>query len=83
MKILHIAYFGRSGKLNGIYEAVTCLANAQIKLNNDVKIAITTKQSVVDEQYIYYTPTTKKLRLYLIVTSLISWCLTLCTKYNR
>ena len=62
MKILHIAYFGRSGKLNGIYEAVTCLANAQIKLNNDVKIAITTKQSVVDEQFIYYTPTTKEFK---------------------
>ena len=82
MKILHIAYFGRRGKLNGIYEAVTCLANAQIKLNNDVKIAITTKQSVVDEQFIYYTPTTKEIKT-LLVTSLILWCLTLYTKYNR
>lgn len=60
MKILHIAYFGRSGKLNGIYEAVTHLANAQIKLNNEVKIAITTEHSVVDEQFIYYTPTIHK-----------------------
>lgn len=62
MKILHIAYFGRSGKLNGIYEAVTCLASAQISLNNDVKIAITTEQSVVDGQFIHYTPTTKKFK---------------------
>lgn len=59
MKILHIAYFGRSGKLNGIYEAVTCLAKAQVKLGNDVKIAITTKHSIADEQHIYYTPNTK------------------------
>ena len=65
MKILHIAYFGRVGKLNGIYEAVTCLANAQIKLNNEVKIAITTKQSVVDEHFIYYTPTINEFKLLL------------------
>ena len=62
MKILHIAYFGRTGKLNGIYEAVTCLANAQIKLNTEVKIAITTRQSIDDEQFIYYTPTTKQFK---------------------
>lgn len=62
MKILHIAYFGKTGKLNGIYEAVTCLANAQIKLSNEVKIAITTKQSVVDEHFIYYTPSTKEFK---------------------
>ena len=62
MKILHIAYFGREGKLNGIYEAVTCLANAQMKLRHEVKIAITTMQSVVDEQFIYYTPTTKEFK---------------------
>ena len=62
MKILHIAYFGRRGKLNGIYEAVTCLAKAQTKLNNEVKIAITTQQSVVDEHFIYYTPTIKEFK---------------------
>ena len=56
MKILHIAYFGRSGKLNGIYEAVTCLAEAQRKLGHEVKVAITTRQSVVDEETIYFTP---------------------------
>lgn len=56
MKILHIAYFGRSGKLNGIYEAVTCLAEAQRKLEHEVKIAITTRQSVVDEETIFFTP---------------------------
>ena len=62
MKILHIAYFGKTGKLNGIFEAVTCLASAQIKLNIDVKIAITTKQSVADNQFIYYIPTTKQFK---------------------
>lgn len=62
MKILHIAYFGRSGKLNGIYEAVTSLARSQIGLNNEVKIAITSEHSVVDEQFIYYTPTTKEFK---------------------
>ncbi len=62
MKILHIAYFGRSGKLNGIYEAVTCLANAQKKMNSEVQIAITTNHSIVDKQFIHYTPDIKEFK---------------------
>lgn len=62
MKILHIAYFGKVGKLNGIYEAVSCLATTQANLGNEAKIAITTEQSVVDEQFIYYTPTIKEFK---------------------
>lgn len=65
MRILHIAYFGRSGKLNGIYKAVTCLAEAQISLGNDTKIAITTKQAIVDSSLIYYTPTIKEFKILL------------------
>lgn len=59
MKILHVAYFGRKSKLNGIYEAVTCLSKAQMALGHEVKIAITTEQSVVDNHFIYYTPHTR------------------------
>ena len=57
-----MAYFGRRGKLNGIYEAVTCLAGALQKLGNDVKISITTEQTVVDGYYIIYTPSVKEFR---------------------
>ena len=62
MKVLHIAYFGREGKLNGIHEAVTCLATAQIELGHEVKIAITTQQRVVDGETIFYTPTVDRLK---------------------
>lgn len=62
MKILHIAYFGKSGKLNGIYAAVNGLANSQRVIGNDVKIAITTKHSVVDNEFIFYTPTTNEFK---------------------
>lgn len=61
MKILHIAYFGKSGKLNGVAEAVTNLANAQKRFGHEVKIAITTNHSIVDDSFIYYLPTDKEL----------------------
>ena len=55
MKILNVAYFGISGKLNGISEAVLNLAKSQIALGNSVKICIYNNQRIVDNQFIYLT----------------------------
>lgn len=62
MKILHIAYFGKNGNYNGIYEAVYSLAMAQAKLGVSVKVAITSHQPVVDNNFIYFTPTLREFK---------------------
>lgn len=56
MKILHVAYFGMDGKLNGVSEAVMKLASAQKELGPEVKICITTRHSIIDEKFIHHTP---------------------------
>lgn len=65
MKVLHVAYFGRNGNLNGIYEAVNSLALAQSKIGVNVKIAITSNQPVVDDKFIYFTPTLREFKILL------------------
>lgn len=56
MKILHVAYFGMDGKLNGVSEAVMKLARAQKEYVPEVRICITTRHSIIDEKFIHYTP---------------------------
>ena len=62
MRLLHIAYFGKNGNYNGIYEAVNTLAMSQAKLGASVKIAITSYQPVVDDKFIYFTPTLREFK---------------------
>lgn len=54
MKIVHIAYFGRYGKITGIVEAVTNMTESQRKLGHDVRTYIPFKHPLQDGKNIFY-----------------------------
>lgn len=62
MKILHIAYFGQNRQMNGVAEAVLNLARAQIKLGENVKLAMINDHDLVDGKFIYYIKKTNEFK---------------------
>ena len=54
MKIAHIAYFGRYGKITGIVEAVTNMVDSQRKLGHDVRTYIPFEHPLQDGENVYY-----------------------------
>ena len=54
MKILHISYFGRFGKVTGIVEAVMNLTQRQIELGNEVKVLIPFNHPYVDGKIVFF-----------------------------
>ena len=54
MKILHIAYFGKFGKVTGIVDAVSNLAHKQQELGHQVKIIIPFHHPLADDETIFF-----------------------------
>lgn len=54
MKILHIAYFGRFGKVTGIGEAVMNLVHHQQALRHDVRVLIPFNHPFVDDKTVFF-----------------------------
>lgn len=54
MKILHIAYFGKYGKITGIVESVMNMATSQELLGHDVRVYIPFRHPLQDNRRIYY-----------------------------
>lgn len=61
MKIAHIAYFGRYGKITGIVEAVTNMTESQRKLGHEVRTYIPFKHPLQDGKKVFYIESFKYL----------------------
>ena len=55
MKILHVAYFGRFGKVTGICEAVMNMVRHQQQLGHQVKVLIPFSHPSVDNKTVFFT----------------------------
>ncbi len=54
MKILHLAYFGKSRKITGIVEAVSKMTDSQRKLGHDVRTYIPYEHPFQDGEKVFY-----------------------------
>lgn len=54
MRIVHVAYFGRYGKITGIVEAVTAMTECQRKLGHYVRTYIPFEHPLQDEKKVFY-----------------------------